>query len=380
MRNPPAPLGDLSVDQFMRRHWQREPLMIRGALPGFVPPVSPEDLFELAARDDVESRLVCRRRGRWLLDRGPFDEGTLPARRQRDWTVLVQGVDLHVDAVHALLSRFRFVPDARLDDLMISFAADGGGVGPHLDSYDVFLIQAHGRRRWRIAPPGDTELLADAPLRILARFEPTQTWDLEPGDILYLPPHWGHDGIALGECMTYSVGFRAPSRRELLGAFLADCADAPEGPDPRYADPGRRPTRHPGQLPDDMVRALAGWLRGWRPSPERIDDFIGRFITEPKPIVWFDAPERVPALARWWPRAVRRGLRLDRRSRAAYRGDAAFINGESVALEAPVAPLVRQLFDARELPPDALRQTPVDSSLATLCHGWFAAGWITMRP
>lgn len=376
MRPEPAPLGTLSVDQFMSRHWQREPLLIRGAFPDFIAPVTPATLFDLAARDDVESRLVRRRRDRWSLDHGPFEPGSLPTARQRDWTVLVQGVDLHVDAVHALLSRFRFVPDARLDDLMISFAGDGGGVGPHLDSYDVFLIQAHGRRRWRVAPPGPTDLLADAPLRILSRFEPTLEWEVEPGDMIYLPPQWGHDGVALGECMTYSVGFRAPSRHELLRGFLADCADDPDGPDPRYGDAGRAPTRHPARLPADMSDSLASWLTGWRPSRARIDDFIGRFLTEPKPSVWFDPRARVAPLARWWPQARARGLRLDRRTRVAYRGRRIFINGESVDLAGASPAWLPALLDARELPPDALAGTSVDSPLACLCHEWFANGWI----
>ncbi|MEI7447697.1 MAG: cupin domain-containing protein, partial [Burkholderiales bacterium] len=198
-------IGGLSVHQFMRRHWQRAPLLVRGAFPGFVPPIDPAGLFALAARDDVESRLIRgATTGRPTVAHGPFDR--LPARRTPGWTLLVQGVDLHDDAVHALLSRFRFVPDARVDDLMISFATDGGGVGPHVDQYDVFLLQAQGRRRWRIAPPGDASLVAGVPLKLLARFEPTEEWVLEPGDMLYLPPGWGHDGVAVGDCTTFSIG------------------------------------------------------------------------------------------------------------------------------------------------------------------------------
>src|SRR5690606_26400779 len=191
-----APLGSLSVDEFMRRHWQRRPLLIRQAIPGFTPPLDPRQLVELAADDDVESRLVTRRRGRWALEHGPFEPEDVPALTRRDWTLLVQGVDLHVDAAHALLARFRFVPDARLDDLMISLAGDGGGVGPHVDSYDVFLLQAWGRRRWRIGPVRQPRLVEGLPLKILDGFEPDEEWVLEPGDMLYLPPGWGHDGIA----------------------------------------------------------------------------------------------------------------------------------------------------------------------------------------
>ena len=376
MRTLNPPLGPLSVDQFMRGHWQRKPLLIRAALPDFKPPLSPEALFELATRDDVESRLVSQPRGRWRLDRGPFDAQDLPARTRRAWTLLVQGVDLHVDAVHDLLARFRFVPDVRLDDLMISFATDGGGVGPHVDSYDVFLLQAHGRRRWRISAPRAIELLPDAPLRILSHFEAEQEWVLEPGDILYLPPLWGHEGTALGECMTYSIGFRAPSRLELLRGFLADCADSVGGSDPRFGDRGLAPTRTPGRLPEPMTRSLAGWLADWRPTKRQIDDYIGRFLTEPKPSVWFEAQARPPALSPWWEAAQRRGLRADRRTRLAYRGRQLFINGESFEMPSGTSARLRRLADSRELPPDALRATPVDSDLARTLHQWFCAGWI----
>ena len=238
MRGQPPPLGGLSVDQFMRRHWQREPLLVRNALPGFVAPVQPARLFELAASEDAQSRLVTATGGRWRLTHGPIDPDSLPPLTRARWTLLVQGVDTLDDSVRGLLDRFRFVADARLDDLMISYATDGGGVGPHLDSYDVFLIQAHGRRRWRVGPPCADDIQPGLPLKILSRFEPDREWVLEPGDMLYLPPKWAHDGVALGPCMTYSVGFRAPSRHELLCAFLADAADCPpDGPDARYRDP-----------------------------------------------------------------------------------------------------------------------------------------------
>ncbi len=360
----------------MRRHWQRKPLLIRGALPGFEPPLSAEALFALAAHDEVESRLVSFRRGRWSLARGPFEAEDLPARSRRAWSLLVQGVDLHDDSVHDLLGRFRFVPDARLDDLMISFASDGGGVGPHTDSYDVFLIQTHGRRRWRISAPTPAMLVPDAPLKILANFVPEQEWILDPGDILYLPPNWGHEGTALGECMTYSVGFRAPSRHELLSGFLADCADNVDGPDPRFADPGLAATRRPGRLPDAMAQTLAQWLSNWNPRKAEIDDYIGRFLTEPKPSVWFESADRASTLAPWWAKAQRRGLRVDRRSRLTYRGRRLFINGESLAMPSGAAQSLRDLADLRELPPDALRATLVDSPLAAVLHEWFCSGWI----
>ncbi|MGE5338274.1 MAG: cupin domain-containing protein, partial [Gemmatimonadota bacterium] len=207
---PLARLGQLSVAEFMRRYWQRRPVLLRQVLPGLASPVSRERLLALAGSGEVESRLVTSFNGRWRLRHGPFDATDLPARSRENWTLLVQGVDLHDEAARALLDTFRFLPDARLDDLMASYATDGGGVGPHVDSYDVFLVQAQGRRRWRISRQRNLAPLPGLPLKILAKFAPAREWVLQPGDALYLPPGVAHEGVAIGECITCSVGFRAP--------------------------------------------------------------------------------------------------------------------------------------------------------------------------
>jgi 50S ribosomal protein L16 3-hydroxylase len=236
------------------------------------------DLFALARNPDVESRLVfapdeeALRLGRtskraasdtagWRLRQGPFNR--LPSRRQRGWSLLVQGVDLHVPAARALMDRFRFLPDARLDDLMLSFASDGGGVGPHVDSYDVFLLQIQGRRRWAISAPAPATLVPDAPLRILADFRAEQTWVLEPGDMLYLPPGWGHEGTAIGECMTCSIGFRSPSITELRQAFFSYLADR-QPPLPN-SPPGRQTgiVTGPARRSDILPRSPTTWQGPW---------------------------------------------------------------------------------------------------------------------
>lgn len=367
-------IGELSVDQFMRRHWQRRPLCVRRALPGFTSPITPAALFDLAASDEVESRLVSAFDGRWAMRRGPFER--LPARRRPGWTLLVQGVDLHDDAMHALLQRFRFVPDARVDDLMVSFATDGGGVGPHTDSYDVFLLQAQGRRRWRVAPPGDTTLVPGAPLKLLADFRPEHEWLLEPGDMLYVPPGWGHDGVADGECMTFSIGFRAPSRLEFLSAFLAAAGDAPGGPDPRFGDRGRPAAARPGEVPADLAERLRRWALDWRPSSAEVDRFIGSFLTEPKPTVWFDPPDSRTPPVRLAARAQREGLRLDRRTRMAWRGTGLFANGEPIQAAAPARRWLRRLADLRALSAADCRAALSDPALVALLHRWHESGWL----
>lgn len=369
------PLGGVSVDQFLRLHWQRQPLLVRGALPGLRPPLDPGELVALAGRDDVESRLVSAFSGRWRLRHGPFDARSVPSLGRRRWTLLVQGVDLHDDRAHALLGRFRFLPDARLDDLMISLASDGGGVGPHVDSYDVFLVQAWGRRRWRIGWPASHALVPDLPLKVLAHFEPRHEFVLEPGDMLYLPPGWAHDGIAEGPCMTCSIGYRAPSRHEFLSAFLADAAGSPSGSDPRFTDAGRRATRRPAQIPDDLHARLARWAREWRPRAEALDNFIGRFLTEPKPQVWFERAEPMTAVT-FAARASRRGLALDRRTRIAYRRRRVYVNGEGFEAAALASRWLRRLADRRGLDRVAAALALADPHCAALLRDWHAAGWL----
>lgn len=282
---PLALLGGMSPQVFMRRHWQRKPLLVRGGARDWANRLARAELFALAARDDVESRLVRQQGGRWRLDHGPFRR--LPARSQPGWTLLVQGVEAHVPAARSLMDAFRFIPDARLDDVMVSWAADGGGVGPHFDAYDVFLVQVSGRRRWRIGRQRHLDLMEDVPLKILQRFEPEQEWVLEPGDWLYLPPRWAHDGVAeAADCITASVGFRAPSMLELADQLLARLLD-PEGDDPsdlrtRYRDPKQAATVTPALIPADLQAFAQQALQRAVSDPQRVARALGEWLSEPK--------------------------------------------------------------------------------------------------
>ncbi len=365
-------LGGLSPTQFMKRHWQRKPLLVRGAVPGMRALVPPQRLFELAGQDGVESRLVVQEAGGgWRLRQGPLPRRAIPARTKPGWTLLVQGMDLHDASVHALMQQFRFVPDARLDDLMISHASDGGGVGPHFDSYDVFLLQAHGRRRWRIGRQKDLALQPDVPLKILARFEPEQEFVLEPGDMLYLPPRYAHDGIAQGdECQTYSIGFRAPRRGELASELLRQLAEdaADEAGDAIYQDPGQPATATPGAIPEALQayahEAVAAALR----DGHALARALGESLTEPKPQVWFErqgAPRRLQAVV------------LDARTRMLYDKRHIFVNGESWRAAGRDATLMRRLADRRQLDAADLAQASADA--LTLLRDWCEAGWLHAR-
>jgi 50S ribosomal protein L16 3-hydroxylase len=371
---PLALLGGLSAAQFMRRHWQKKPLCVRQAIAGVAPPLARPALFALAARDDVESRLVERdARGQWRLRTGPLPRRALPALAQPGWTLLVQGVDLHVQAAHDLLAQFRFIPDARLDDLMLSYASDGGGVGPHIDSYDVFLLQVQGRRRWQIGRTRRPRLRDGVPLKMLAQFEAQQQWLLEPGDLLYLPPGWAHDGVAVGgDCMTASIGFRAPRADELAQALLARLADAAQASDaadraPRYRDPAQPATVRPGALPAPLLRFAREALTRALAEPLAVQRTLGEWLTEPKPQVWFDA-------GRGAGQNIDRGVVLDRRTRMAYDARFIFINGESLLADGRDARLLRVLADRRQLDADAVRAS--SRAARRVLDEWVANAWL----
>lgn len=366
-------LGSLSIERFLREYWQRRPLLVRGAFPQFSPPVGRRRLFELAASEEVESRLIARERTRWSLRHGPFARRSLPSLTQPHWTLLVQGVDLADAGAHEFLSRFRFLPDARLDDLMVSFATDGGGVPAHVDNYDVFLVQAAGQRCWRIGRQRDQELRDGVPVSVLKRFRPTAEWLLEPGDLLYLPPGVAHEGMAVGECITYSVGFRTPTWQELLDPWFARFAEHTALPG-RYADPGLRPCAHPGDLPAAMVEQVHAALSRVRPTRADTERFLLEHLSEPKAHLVFGRP--APLLPRSdFLRTIRnRGIVLDHRSRLLCARSGMGCNGEYFPLPAGRQPLMRKLASRRRLEGAAL--SPCPAALASLLYEWFAAGWL----
>ena len=394
--NQPLPLlAGLSPAQFMRRHWQKKPLVVRQAVAGMQPFLSRPALFKLAAREQVESRLIVQQEKGWQMKQGPMSAKGYPPFSQPGWTLLVQGVDLHEAAGHALLQQFRFVPDARLDDLMISFATPGGGVGPHFDSYDVFLLQASGRRRWKIGRQKDFTLQADVPLKILQNFEPEEEFVLEAGDMLYLPPRYAHDGVAEAcvgvdgknaDCMTYSIGFRAPGQTEMAAELLHRLAemneDADEEPSSkaseksrsarRYSDPLQPATSHPAAMPAGLLDFAGKAVLDALKDPLALACALGEHMTEPKPAVWFDEPVQA-----WDGDALKNGeagIALDARTRMMYDEAHIFINGESYRAKGADARLMQGLADSRSL--DARELRKASAGAVSLLADWHEAGWL----
>lgn len=366
-------LGGLSAADFLRAHWQKRPLLVRGALPSFAGLLSPRELIALAARDDVESRLVIKQGRRWHAESGPFAGRRFSRLPERGWTLLVHGLDLHLASAHALMMNFAFLPLARLDDVMVSYAAPGGGVGPHFDSYDVFLLQGPGRRRWRISAQADLEWVENAPLKLLKRFRAERAWILEPGDLLYLPPRYAHEGTALGECMTYSIGFRAPSHGELATQFLAYLQDRIRLPG-MYADPDLRPQRRPARIPAQMVQRFAQVLAHIRWRPAEVEAFAGVYLSEPKPTVVFSPPSRPLSPNAFAREAARRGVVLAIKTRMLHGPRGVYINGEVVRVEGASREALARLADARVLPP----RTPLDPTAREALYQWYRAGYLAL--
>ncbi|MEW6562148.1 MAG: cupin domain-containing protein [Pseudomonadota bacterium] len=341
-------LGGLSIDQFLREYWQKKPLLIRQAFPGFAGLLNPKELIALACDEDVQARIVKQRKGEWELHHSPFTPAEIAKLGKGVWTVLVQGVNHYLPEAADLLKHFKFVPHARLDDLMVSYAPKGGGVGPHFDSYDVFLLQGYGHRRWQISTQEDQSLIEGAPLRILQNFQIEQEWVLAPGDMLYLPPHCAHNGIAEDDCMTYSIGFRTPAYQELGEQFLVYLQDR-ICIDGMYADPGLKAQSHPSEIGDDMLDQVEGAIRQIRWDREDVANFLGCYLSEPKPHIFFDAPEEPLPPAKFKRAAQTHGLELDLKTQMLCQGHSIFINGTSQTLNETDYATLRELADARTL-------------------------------
>ena len=370
----------METGDFLARYWQRRPCLIRRAIPGFEPLLSREELFTLSTRDTVESRLVLERGGEapWQVVPGPLDAEDLQSLPDSHWTLLVQNVDLHRPEAAALLRRFGFIPHWRMDDLMISVAPEGGSVGPHLDSYDVFLLQAQGRRRWQIHPDGYTEadFIPGLDLRILADFRPQQEWVLEPGDMLYLPPGVAHHGVALDECQTYSIGFRAPSRHELLNLYLDDMLAA--RPDERYADPGLVQQEFGAEITAAALSRIRALLKAPFEVDAALDRWFGRHITRLPDQIEIAPPAPLDRAAFAALCRSARALRCHHACRMAFFPGAGglllYVNGGEYPLPGDSLDFVTALTEARQLNREQLGRYAATPATAQVLNDLYNRG------
>jgi len=371
MKTIPSLLGGLSVKEFLRDYWQKKPLLIRQAFPAFKGLLNPQQLMDMACTEEVQARLITHRRGKFTLLQSPFEPDDFDNLGKTMWTVLVQGINHHLPEAAALLKNFSFIPHARLDDLMVSYAPKGGGVGPHFDSYDVFLLQGLGHRRWQISSQADRSLVEGAPLRILQDFRVEQEWVLEAGDMLYLPPHYAHNGIAEDDCMTYSIGFRTPAFQELAEQFLVYLQDRIEI-EGMYADPDLKRPKHPSEISAAMLRQVKQAIKQVHWDDEDITNFFGCYMSEPKPHIFFGAPKRPLSLEKFRTALQKHGISLDLKSQMLCHDGWIYMNGEAYRSDQRDYPMLRTLADVRELP----AHPSCSAAMCELLYQWYLDGYI----
>ena len=372
MENNLTLLGGLSVKEFLRDYWQKKPLLIRQAIPGFTGLLDPQQLMALACTPDTQARLVANKRGKWQLQQGPFETEDFSSLGKSRWTLLVQGINHLLPQAARLLGQFSFIPHARLDDLMVSYAPKEGGVGPHFDSYDVFLLQGMGHRRWQISDQKDRTLIAGAPLRILQNFTAESDWILDPGDMLYLPPHWAHNGIAEDDCMTYSIGFRTPSCQELGEQFLVYLQDN-LCLDGMYADPDLKAQTHPSEISVDMLSQVEHAINRVKWNKADIARFLGSYLSEPKPHIFFDPPAKPRTLKGFQQAIQKSGVALDLKTKILCHNSTVFINGEEHCVNKDSYRIIRTLADARQLS----APTNLPSAVLDLFYQWYTDGYLS---
>lgn len=381
-------LGDRTPEDFLANFWQRRPLLIRQALPGFTSPISADELAGLACEAEVESRLILEHGGAtpWCVEHGPLAEARFATLPPSHWTLLVQECNRYVPALADLLERFNFIPNWRVDDVMVSYAPEQGSVGPHIDQYDVFLIQGYGSRRWQISTEAVAEdnFLTDVELCIMREFSPSEEWILHPGDMLYLPPGVAHHGVALEDCITLSVGFRAPSHSDLLAAYV-DHVLAGLQQTQRYTDPGLAPQEHPGEITTEALAQIRSIIRSALSDDRDLSNWFGQYITEPKagpPQADFD-DEMEPTLTAAQFLELFEAHQLLLRSedaRFAYiqqdASNALFIDGQRFVLNADIAFAAPLLCDRRHYSFEQLQQALREPSFANFLTDLYNQGYV----
>ena len=381
-------LGNISVNEFLSEYWQKKPLLIRRAIPGYQSPIMPDELAGLACHENVESRIVLEkdRLAPWSVLHGPFYESDFKTLPETHWTLLVQECNTHVPELALLLDRFNFIPNWRVDDIMVSYAVKDGSVGPHIDQYDVFLLQASGLRRWQINTSIDknADFLQDTELRILQNFESEEEWVLEPGDMLYLPPGVAHYGVALDECMTISVGFRAPDYYSLMAAFIDDryASISDSFAIPRYQDPDLAPQKSCGEISEQSLQKIVEIIQSSCNDSQSIKQWFGRYITEPKNAIEPELPETEYTIDSLRDECdfQREIYRLEEARFAYLKNDSnttlLFINGEEFKLTNDLTILAPLICDQRRIPVSDIQELLNVPGLLEILVSLFNKGYL----
>ena len=343
-------LGKISVDVFLKKYWQKKPLVIRDAIKNFKSPITEKDLFRIAQNENAISRLIEFKRGIWQVKYGPFKKSDLPKKINTSWTILVQNINHHVPFAESFLNLFKFIPYARLDDLMVSFATKKGSVGPHFDSYDVFLFQAKGEREWKISEQKKFSLDKKSAIKIITNFKAKNTWVLKPGDLLYLPPNVGHWGISQSDdCLTYSIGFRAPGTFEIQSKFLDFIQDnLITNKNDLYKDPNLNLQKNPAEINSNMMKKIHHIVNRLRWNTNSINTFIGQLLTEPIEGAVFETSKPM-TLEIFKKDLIRKPLKLNPKTRMLFIKNNFYINGELIETDKKSIMYLKQLANDREV-------------------------------
>jgi 50S ribosomal protein L16 3-hydroxylase len=381
MNKPLQLLNNLTPAQFLAEYWQKKPLLIRGAIPNFTGLMSPNDLAGLACEDDVQARIIQQKNAKWSVKSSPFDEAVFAKLPKKDWALLVQGVNHYLPEAADLLAQFNFIPHARLDDLMVSYAPAGGGVGAHVDSYDVFLLQGTGKRRWKISAQADLSLVEGAPLKILNNFVSEQEWLLEAGDMLYLPPQIAHWGISESDdCMTYSIGFRAPMLDELMYWFLVylhDNMNISGNPHALYTDIDLRLQNHPAEISEAMITKASHMLQQITWDKNTIAEFLGQYLTEPKQSIVFESNRKI-SKETFTKQLATKTLWLSLKSQLLFTQNNFYLNGEPLNVPTELVEIMKQFANKKSIETPALG-TNIHAACGEALYDAYLAGFVCFK-
>ncbi|MSQ80569.1 MAG: cupin domain-containing protein [Candidatus Methylopumilus sp.] len=343
-------LGKISANSFLKNFWQKKPLLIKNAIENFVSPITEKDLFRIAQDEEAISRLIEYKQGIWQVKHGPFKKSDLLKETNTPWTILVQNINHYLPFAESFLNLFKFIPYARLDDLMISYATKKGSVGPHYDSYDVFLFQAKGLREWKISNQKKITLDKKSPIKIISNFKSKNTWLLKPGDMLYLPPNVGHWGISLSnDCLTYSIGFRAPGTFEIQSKFLDFIQDQLiTNVNEIYKDPHLSLQKNPAEINSNMAKVIQKIVDRLRWDTASVNTFIGQFLSEPIENRIFQAPKPL-SFANFKKYLISETLKLNPKTRMLFIKSNFYVNGEYIKVHKKYVIFLKQLANDREI-------------------------------
>ncbi len=370
-------LGKTSINDFLKNYWQKKPLLIKNAIANFESPITESDLFTIAQNEEAVSRLIEHKQDIWQVKYGPFKKSDLPKKTNIPWTILVQNINHYLPFAESFLNLFKFIPYARLDDLMISYATKKGSVGPHFDSYDVFLFQAQGVREWKISDQKKFTLDKKSSIKIITNFKSKNSWVLKPGDMLYLPPNIGHWGISQSDdCLTYSIGFRAPATFEIQSKFLDFIQDhLITNENEIYKDPNLAPQKNPAEISSNMTKAMRNIVDRLRWDKSSINHFIGQLLSEPIESSIFETRRPLSPKA-FEKRIVNKTLKLNSKTRMLFIKNNFYVNGEFIKIDKKYTPFLKQLANDREISLESTLNKSDLNALGIVLLPLYVAGFV----